>query len=65
MVSAQPESHGDKMRVITAGVIIVAVVLLIYIYITSGQNGLFDIVKKFFLYGLVALLEALCDSFIK
>ena len=59
MVSAQPESHGDKMRVITAGVIIVAVVLLIYIYITSGQNGLFDIVKKFFLYGLIVVIIGL------
>lgn len=59
MAEGQPESHGDKMRVITAGIIIVVVVLIVYIYVTSGQSGVFDLVKKFLIYGLILVLIGL------
>lgn len=55
----QPESREDKSRVIWVVVIIIAVLLVVYIYMTTGFNGVSDVLKRFVIYGIIAAVIGL------
>ena len=55
----QPESSGDKSRIIWIAVAFIVLALAGYIFFTSGTAGLSAIIKKFLIYAfLLALLGA-------
>jgi hypothetical protein len=51
--SAQPETHGEKSRMIWAVVILIAVLLLGYIFLTGGFGSVLGAVKQFIIYGVI------------
>jgi hypothetical protein len=51
--SSQPETKSEKGRMIWAVVILIAVLLLGYIFLTSGFTGVSSTLKQFLIYGLI------------
>jgi hypothetical protein len=55
----QPESRSDTRKVILFVVILIAAIILGYVWYTSGQAGAFAVIKQFFIYALIAAVIGL------
>jgi hypothetical protein len=51
--SSQPETHGEKSRMIWAVVILIAVLLLGYIFLTGGFGSVLGAIKQFIIYAVI------------
>lgn len=52
-MASQPESHSDKGRIILVGIVIIAILIVIYTLATEGVVGLYSFVQKFLIWGIV------------
>lgn len=57
--SGQPESRSEKGRIIWVGVAVVALVIIIYTWFTSGQTGIDAMIGSFIKYALIAAIAGL------
>ena len=57
--SGQPESRSEKSRIIWVGVAVVALVIIIYTWFTSGQTGIDAMIGSFIKYALIAAIAGL------
>jgi hypothetical protein len=55
----QPESRGDRNKVVIFIVILIVAILFIYVWYTSGQAGIWAMLKKFIIYALIAVVVGL------
>lgn len=59
MADPQPSSRSEKSKFIIAGIVVIAVVLLIYTYMTAGSAGLNSMIKKYIIYAIIAVVIGL------
>jgi hypothetical protein len=54
--AGQPESRSEKSRFVTIGIAVVIIGIIIYVYVTSGGDGLNVLLKRFLKYIIIALI---------
>ena len=59
MASGQPETRQEKSKFIIAGIIVIGILLLVYTYFTSGAAGVSAVIKRFLIYGIIAVVIGL------
>jgi hypothetical protein len=57
--SGQPETRSEKMRVIFFLVVFIVLLIFIYVWYTSGTQGIWVVVKRFLIYAIIALIVGL------
>lgn len=56
MADGQPESRSEKNRFIWVGVAVVLLLILVYTYFTSGEQGIDALLQTFLKYALIATI---------
>lgn len=57
MVSeSQPEARSDKSRIIWVGVTVIAILIVVYTFFTSGAEGINQLIKRLIKYALIAVI---------
>lgn len=59
MVETQTQTREEKGKVIWFIVALIVVALLVFIFYTSGQAGVMEVIKKFLIYGMIAVVLGL------
>ena len=59
MAETQPESRSDKGKIVLVGVVIIVIAIVIYVMVTSGTQGLGDLVGKVIQYAIIAAVIGL------
>lgn len=59
MASGQPETKSEKSKFIIAGIVVIGLVLLVYTYFTGGAGGVSDVLKRFAIYAVIAIVIGL------
>lgn len=53
---AQPETRAEKSKIVWVGVVVIAILLLVYTFITGGSQGLNVLLKRLIKYVLIAVI---------
>jgi hypothetical protein len=59
MASDQPQTRQEKGKVLIAVIVIAAVLLIGYIFLTSGIGGIYSLLKKFITFGIIFVIIGL------
>jgi hypothetical protein len=59
MASGQPQDNAEKSKIIWVVIAVILVGLVVYTYITSGQQGLSEVIKRFATYAIIAVVIGL------
>lgn len=55
----QPETRQERSKIIWVLVVVIGIILLIYVYLTSGSAGLNSLLKRFITYAIIAIVVGL------